>query len=206
MTALRIKTAVIVYGALAAVAVIFAFLRDQPDIFNHPQGVISGRLPLVARLSIGAALGLVFGLLTTWFTRYSVYRFEWAKALHSEFRGLFGPLRNVDIVAYAAVSAVAEEIFFRGALQQAVGITVASLVFGALHFGPGKKFLPWPIQAMVMGFAFGGLYWFTGNLVAPVTAHFVINYQNLHFINRYDPVLRLPRALIAVENKGHVRN
>lgn len=206
MTAVRLKTAVLVYGALAAVAVAFGFLRDHPDIFNHPDGVLSGRLPFSARLAAGLSLGLLIGLLTTWFTRYSVYRFEWAKALHSEFRGLFGPLRNVDIVAYAAVSAAAEEIFFRGALQQAFGIVVASLVFGALHFGPGKKFLPWPIQATVMGFAFGGLYWFTGDLIAPTTAHFVINYQNLHFINRYDPVLRLPRALIAVESKSHVRN
>jgi membrane protease YdiL (CAAX protease family) len=133
-----------------------------------------------------------------------VYRFRWAETLHLEFRGLFGPLRNLDILAYATFSAVAEEMFFRGALQPMLGVWITSLVFGALHVAPGRKFIPWPIQAFAMGLAFGGLFWLSGDLSAPIMAHFTINYQNLHFINRYDPSLQLPRNLVSSRHSAEM--
>ena len=195
MTALRIRTAVTVYGALAAAAVGIGALRDNLDVFHHPEGILSGELSFWPRLAVGLLSGAFFGGAVVRATQYSVYRFKWAKALHTEFRGLLGPLGSLDIIAFAGLSAVAEELFFRGALQPVIGIVATSLVFGLLHIGPDKKFLVWTAQAAAMGFALGGLFWVTGDLIAPMTAHFVINYQNLHFINRYDPVLRLPRAL-----------
>ena len=123
-----------------------------------------------------------------------MYRFQWAQTLHTEFRGLLGKLRDVDILAYAVFTAIGEEMFFRGVMQAEWGIVPASLIFGVSHVALGRKFIPWPLQAVVMGFAFGGLYWLSGDLAAPVMAHFTINYQNLHFINRYDPSLQLPRS------------
>ena len=39
-------------------------------------------------------------------------------------------------------------------------------------------------MAVVMGFGFGLLYLYTGNIVAPVVAHFTINYFNLMHIAR----------------------
>lgn len=197
MTALRIRTAVLVYGALAALAIIVGVLRDNPDIFHHPSGLLPPDVSLPARILLGGAVGLVFGIIVAAVTRYSVYRFHWAEQLHTEFRGLFGPLRSLDIFAYAAISAVAEEMFFRGAVQPIVGVLLTSLIFGVLHVAPGRKFIPWPLQAFAMGLAFGGLYWLTGDLSAPVMAHFTINYQNLHFINRYDPSLQLPKNLVS---------
>ena len=196
MTALRLKTAAIIYGALAALAVAVGFARDNIDIYHHPQGVMIHYFSFPIALLIGCAAGVLFGLLVAYATRYSVYRFAWARTLHLEFRGLFGPLTGIDIFGYAAISAIAEELFFRGALQPAVGIVPTSIIFGLLHIAPGKRFLPWPIQALIMGFALGGLFWLTGNLIAPVAAHFTINYQNLHFINRYNPEPELPRSLV----------
>ena len=196
MTALRLKTAAAIYGALAALAVGVGFLRENVDIFHHPSGVMEHYFSWPASVLMGAALGMLFGLLVAYATRYSVYRFSWAKTLHLEFRGIFGPISSADIFGYAALSAIAEELFFRGALQPIIGIAVTSLIFGAMHIAPGKRFLPWPIQALVMGVALGGLFWLTGNLAAPVTAHFTINYQNLHFINRYNPAPELPRSLL----------
>ncbi len=155
---------------------------------------MTSSVSLFGRIVVGIAVGIGFGLLVSWLTRLSVYRFKWAKNLHMEFRGLLGPLRDVDVFAFALFSAVAEEMLFRGALQPIFGIAAVSVVFGLLHIAPGKKFLPWPFQATLMGFAFGGLYWLTGDLIAPVLAHFTINYQNLHFINRYDPSLQIPRS------------
>ena len=194
MTALRIRIAAIVYGLLAAAAVAIGFLRGYPDIFHHPEGLVPTSFPLFGRVLLGGAAGIAFGLGIVRLSRFTVFRFKWARTLHIEFRGLLGPLRGRDILAFAVFSAVAEEMFFRGAIQPELGIVPTSLIFGLLHIAPGRKFLPWPFQAVAMGFAFGGLYWLSGDLSAPIMAHFTINYQNLHFINKYDPSLQLPRS------------
>ncbi|MCP4604767.1 MAG: CPBP family intramembrane metalloprotease [Proteobacteria bacterium] len=194
MTAIRIKIAACVYGMLATLAIIIGFIVDNPDIFHHPDGLLHNSFPLVGRVLLGGAAGVAFGLGIARLSRFSVYRFGWARLLHTEFRGLLGPLRNIDILAFAVFSAVAEEMFFRGAVQPQLGIVLTSLFFGMLHIAPGRKFIPWPFQAVVMGFAFGGLFWLSGDLSAPIMAHFTINYQNLHFINKYDPSLQLPRS------------
>ena len=151
LTAIRLKTAAIVYGALAVLAVGLGFLRDNPNIFHHPEGLMSDTFPLPGRILLGGAAGVAFGLGIAWTTRFTVYRLQWARTLHTEFRGLFGPLRGGDILAYAALSAVAEEMFFRGAVQPMLGILLTSAIFGALHVAPGRKFIPWPVQAFAMG-------------------------------------------------------
>jgi CAAX protease family protein len=200
VTALRLKTAALVYGILAILAIVVGVARGNPNIYHYPEVLLSGPLPLIGRSILGGAAGITFGLGIAWLSRFSVYRFKWSRSLHTEFRGLFGPLRGFDILAFAAISAVAEEMFFRGAVQPILGIGLTSLIFGALHVAPGRKFIPWPFQAIVMGFAFGGLYWLSGDLSAPIMAHFTINYQNLHFINRYDPSLQMPRSFGADPN------
>lgn len=191
MTTIRLKAAALVYGLMAAAAVAWGVFKGSPDIFHHPAGLMGNNNMLIV---LGGAAGVAFGLGIARLTNFTVYRFRWARVLHIEFRGLFGPLRNKDILAFAAFSAIAEEMFFRGALQSQLGIVPASLIFGVLHIAPNKKFIPWPFQAAGMGFAFGLLFWMSGNLAAPVLAHFTINYQNLHFINSYDPSLQLPRS------------
>lgn len=202
MTTIRIKTAAFIYGLLAAGAIVWGIFRDNPDIFHHPDGLLAEQLPLAVSIILGGASGIAFGLGVAWLTRFSVYRFRWARVLHTEFRGLFGPLKGMDILAYAVFSSVGEEMFFRGVLQPEIGIVPASLIFGILHIAPGRKFVPWPLQAVVMGFALGGVFWLSGDLAAPIMAHFTINYQNLHFINRYDPSLQLPRSFASAKVKA----
>jgi hypothetical protein len=195
LTAIRLKIAASVYGLLAVLAVFVGyFFRNTLDIYHHPSGLPAPPFPLIGGIILGGAAGVAFGMGISWLTRFSVYRFTWSRTLHTEFRGLFGPLRSRDILAFAVLSAVAEEMFFRGALQPMLGIIPTSLIFGVLHIAPSRKFIPWPFQAFAMGLAFGGLYWLSGDLSAPIMAHFTINYQNLHFINRYDPSLQLPRS------------
>lgn len=204
MTRFRLKAAALVYGLLAAAAVIWGVLRDTPDIFHHPHALLDPPMPWAVGILLGGAAGVAFGLGISRITRLSVYKFRWARALHLEFRGLFGPLRDVEVFAFAALSAIAEEMFFRGALQPVVGIIPASLIFAVLHAAPGRKLIPWPFEALLMSFAFGGLFWLSGNLAAPMLAHFTINYQNLHFINSYDPSLQLPRSFASTLDVGDV--
>lgn len=72
---------------------------------------------------------------------------------------------------------LAEEVLFRGAMQPAWGIVAASVLFGLLHWvPPSREAWLYPVFTGVAGFAFGGLYWYTGgHLIAPYVAHLVFN-------------------------------
>jgi uncharacterized protein len=122
----------------------------------------------------------------------------WARRLGREFGRILGPLSITDAFIFALASGVAEELFFRGFLQQVLtevafsgtwaewgGLVVATIVFGLLHIGPKlKTFWPWTVMAIVLGAGFGWMYLYTGNIVAPVVAHFTVNFFNLQSIGR----------------------
>ena len=92
---------------------------------------------------------------------------------------LLGKPSARECVALGLASGVAEEAFFRGALQPALGWLLASLIFGLVHFAPRRELLPWTGFALGAGMLLGGLFEWTGNLVAPIVAHVVINAVNL---------------------------
>ena len=87
--------------------------------------------------------------------------------------------RARDLILVAVISGVGEEALFRGALQPILGILVTSLLFGALHVGPDRRYLIWTVWAVGAGFLFGALYEWTGGILAPVTAHVLHNAATL---------------------------
>ena len=185
MSRRRLLTASTVYGLLAVCAVLWSGLRGDWSLWETD----TAWLPLGALPRAGVSLGagaLVAGL-TVASTRLLVRRARWARTLHGDFRALLGPLSGLEIAAYALLSGVAEELFFRGAMQPALGLVLTSLVFGAVHFGPVPRFWVWTVWAGAMGLVFGALVALTGDLYGAVLAHVVINYENLHFIDAYDP-------------------
>jgi membrane protease YdiL (CAAX protease family) len=80
-------------------------------------------------------------------------------------------------VALSAGSALGEEVFFRGYLQPRVGLLVTSLVFALAHFSYAS--VSEVAAVFLLALALGGLYRWTGNLWAPIAAHFVFNLVNL---------------------------
>ncbi len=148
-------------------------------------------------LWLDAGLGLGLGLISVWATRILERTTTWARELGREFKSILGRLTPGQVLVFAVASGVVEEVFFRGFLQQALselafgsdlwGLLVAALIFGLIHVGPDrKKFLPWTIMALVWGLLFGLLYWYTGNILGPVIAHFTINFFNLLHITQSD--------------------
>ncbi len=95
-----------------------------------------------------------------------------------------GPLTLAQCWWLALVSGIAEEAFFRGALQPQVGLVAASLLFGAAHFVPRRELLPWAFFAVAAGFLLGWLFDATGSLIAPIVAHAGINGVNLRLLTR----------------------
>jgi membrane protease YdiL (CAAX protease family) len=177
------------YALLALVGFTWSALRGDPT----PWATDDAWLPLAPglRAAVSAILGVLIAAATVYSTRVLVRRTRWARQLHSELRAVLGPLTGGEIAAYALFSSVAEELFFRGAMQPALGLALSALIFGAVHVGPTRGFLAWPVWAAVMGLVFGATVALTGYLHGAILAHFLINYENLHFLDTHDPAATL---------------
>jgi membrane protease YdiL (CAAX protease family) len=88
-------------------------------------------------------------------------------------------LQRDEVVALAALSGFAEELFFRGAVQGSWGLLPATILFALLHTGRGGALRLWTVFAAIAGLSLGLLMLWRGNLLAPVTAHFLVNAVNL---------------------------
>jgi len=111
-------------------------------------------------------------------------RTEPGRRLGRALGALVGPLRIGHCLVLAAASGFAEEALFRGALQPEVGLVAASALFGLAHWAPRPELRLWTLFSVAAGLLLGTLYDATGNLVAPVVAHFGINAVNLRILAR----------------------
>jgi membrane protease YdiL (CAAX protease family) len=164
------------YGGLALLALLIAAGRGDVDLYRLRDETTGLQLLLSPLLGIG------IGLLVVVLSRLAVRHFAWARQLHREFRSILGEQTARELLILALASSIGEELLFRGALMPWMGIWPQALIFAGLHVGPGRRFLPWTLAAFAIGLGFGYLADATGDLGAPITAHFVINYLNLRFI------------------------
>lgn len=81
-------------------------------------------------------------------------------------------------VGLAALTAVSEEVFFRGALLSTFGLWPQAVLFGVLHPAPGQGWA-YPLFAFGAGAAFGWATLFTGTLWPALIAHFAINLHGM---------------------------
>jgi membrane protease YdiL (CAAX protease family) len=118
-----------------------------------------------------------------------------ARELDRQLMAALGPLEPAEVVGLAVLSGFAEELFFRGAVQEAFGWLPATLAFAILHSGPGRAFRLWTVFAAVAGLLFAGLVEWRGNLLAPIVGHFLVNAINLRRLaSRTGDSGRLPRG------------
>ena len=121
-------------------------------------------------LALGVAAGAV--ALLAW---EGLRRLGSARGLESNLRRLLAGVSRSEAGALAALSGFAEELFFRGAVQPVAGLWVAAVIFGLVHFAPGRGGLLWMMWAFVMGLALGLLALWTHALVSPIVAHMTVN-------------------------------
>ena len=167
------------YGATTAIAVVWMWLRGEPVIrvvVPAPSGLES--------IPMQAAIGAIFGLVVVGLGRLMEARLEFARKLSAELAGLLPPLSLAGVAVAAVTSSVAEELLFRGALQDQLGQThlsvwVVAILFAVVHGFFERRFLWWMVFAGLMGLAFGYMVLLLGGLLAPIVAHFTINFINL---------------------------
>lgn len=175
--ALMAINAVVLYTVLAVIAVTASwFILDRlPLTAPEAEGVSLG-----LKVLLGAGIGLAVFAVDQLLERFvSLF-----KRMSEAFGELLGGMTGTQALILALASSVGEEIFFRGFLQTWLGLVAASILFGLLHIAPDRRLWFWPVLAVAMGFAFGWLFEYTGDVLAPVLAHFTINYFSLMALSR----------------------
>jgi uncharacterized protein len=160
---LPIRGALGFYGVLLGAAVLWrSVLLGEPLLFASEEAARAGLHPL-RDLALGAACGLAASAASGLAER----RTAWGRRLAAELAGLVGPVSRAEAAALALASGVAEEAFFRGALQPSVGLVAASALFALVHVPASRGLRPWPVLALAAGLGLGLLFEATGSLVAP---------------------------------------
>ena len=180
------------------------FLIFMPSVLS---GALGGLWLLVRPLTLEADAGpltvswvavtLAAGLLgSAWLLdkllpsfRFASKRLEWA--LHRL------PISVPSALILAALTAVSEELFFRGALLSLigaswVGVWGQALVFGVMHPAPLKGW-SYTVYTFLAGLAFGYATLLTGSLWAAIIAHFAVNLYGFLEVRR----LQRARARVA---------
>jgi len=136
-------------------------------------------------LHLGAGIGAAGGLLLLWEVGRRFLRL--ARELEDRLGRVLGSVDPQEAFALALLSGFAEELFFRGAVQGAFpshGWLWAALLFALLHTGPGRAYRLWTLFAFLAGIVFGLLTLWSGNLLAAVVAHVLVNGINLQRLAR----------------------
>jgi uncharacterized protein len=145
------------------------------------QGVVVGPRLLVDPaswwLDLGWGLAAGVTLLAAWLAARRLL--APARELERVMARLLGRTTRQEVVALALISALAEEVVFRGALQHAIGWVGAAAVFALLHVGPRAPFLLWSLFALLGGLVFGWIMELRQALVGPIVGHLMVNLVQL---------------------------
>jgi len=172
------------YGVMLAIALAVAHWSGDALMYARPPvGDSSDTWGLT-----DAVLGMVIGLAVIVVSRQFTRRTQWGAALADVLADAIGKPGVAECIVLAVVSGIGEEALFRGALQPHVGLWAASLIFGLAHFAPRRELWPWTLFAMATGLLLGASFEWTGNLVAPIVAHTLINAVNLRLLALRDSI------------------
>jgi membrane protease YdiL (CAAX protease family) len=170
------RIATVFYGAMATVAVLWCLARGRPLVeVAFPARHLS--------LGVEAALGVGVGLAVVALTRLLDAWSPAARALSDRLAERMPRLEPAQVLVCAVSSAVGEELLFRGAMQDAVGMWLTILVFGLLHGGTDRLLWGWTVFALLGGAIFAGVFALSGSLFAPILTHATINGLNLHALS-----------------------
>jgi hypothetical protein len=172
-----LRAAFVLYSLLFAASLAWTGCEERSVVFATPE---DSRLGVHWLRDVAQGLGVGGALVAA--SRALSRLTSAGRALEDALAGALGRPGALACLMLAALSGVAEEAFFRGALQPRVGLVAASLLFGLAHFVPRREFLAWPVFGAAAGLVFGALFTATGNLVAPALAHFTVNALNLRWL------------------------
>ncbi len=167
--------AVLVYGALVVAALVWLWCRERTGAIAE---LSIGRFGPLAASGAGLAIGVAFAAAYGW--ARSVLRAD--SELHANVERMFTQWDERVGIAFAILAAFAEELFFRLAVQDALGLSGSVTVYVLLNLRlVGVRWMAFTFAHAV---ALGGLVELGGGLLGSTSAHAVFNYLSLRRIHR----------------------
>lgn len=185
------RRAVVIFSLAAAV--VFSLVACVVTVYFRGQtlrALFTAGRPLATQILVGLVVGVALAL----FVVALLLKAPFLARLRDFIRSILGQLRptGLDMVLVSLLAGFSEELFFRAALQPALGLWLAALVFALAHTGvsvsPAK--LAFAAFVFVMGLLLGALYVRAG-LVAAIVTHAVYDLTFLLAVKRF---LRTPDA------------
>lgn len=157
------------YGLMTLASVAWLWLRGRSDVLSsQATGEVGPWLSLLAGSVAGFGISGVIWLMVRYLPPFA--------RLESRLQDAVGDLAESEIVVIALTSAIGEELFFRGALQDQVGPYFSTLIFGLLH---APALLIWGLVATALGFCFAMMIEAGLGFLSVTVAHALINFISL---------------------------
>ncbi len=145
------------------------------------------------------AFGVLFGVLTgleLLFSRIFPNSFKVTEALHGQIGSLMRSqgVTHHQALLLAVASGIAEEVLFRGALQNAlfggaIGMVLQALIFAAFHPVPDRRAWVYPVFVFFSGLLFGASYLITGSLIPGILVHYINNARGFYqLLSQSNPI------------------
>ncbi|HZN41395.1 MAG TPA: hypothetical protein VFD82_21485 [Planctomycetota bacterium] len=161
------------YMLMTALALGWLWLRDRIEVL--PAQAIGQHGPWLA-----AGLGLAIGWCGAMVFAVLARRVQKFRAYAALTRRVFNDVGEVAAIAFVLLGAVAEELLFRLAVQDAIGVFGSVAVYVLLHMGIGGA---WVIPVSLLhGLALGLLVHQGFGLLSSTTANAIMNYLSLRRI------------------------
>ena len=169
----------VAYGLIAIGAIAVGHGFERGSLFSYP----GPWLPLagVEAHAFSVVLGAAFAAAVVVGTRVLVENVGWAKNLHRDLRPMTLRLDGTGIAVIAGLSALAEELVFRGLLLRGLvrrmrfpmAAVISGVVFGLAHL---EYWTLWPLLVGICGFGIAAAFVYrTMGFAANVTMHAVFN-------------------------------
>jgi membrane protease YdiL (CAAX protease family) len=124
-------------------------------------------------------------------------RLRWLRIFRENVTSLlapfFGHLRWPEMLAMAFLAGLSEEVFFRGVLQQEIGLICTSVVFGLFHMVS----FPYIVWATLTGLYLGWLLQLTQNLWILIFTHTLVDIVGLGYIK----LVVIPRCIASLTSQ-----
>lgn len=166
-------TSLIIYGTMTVVGLLvnhYIYEGGIAHLFPRLDALGWQRVGTVALLGTGIIL-----VASYFFEEFTVS----FRLLKNAFGSLIAGCQLWVLLYLSVLSAVGEEILFRGTIQPQLGLVLTSILFGLLHIGPGGLLSAWSVWAMGAGLLLGWMTDAQGNLWAAMICHFLINFYSM---------------------------
>ncbi len=162
----------------------YGFIGLAGSIWIHFTGKVKLLELLTPHDNIVILLGIGCGIIILLLNRVAIGILPSARDLEEEFGFILGKQPRGECLIIALVSSISEEIFFRGAMMQNIGLPLTTVIFALVHWPISAKMIIWPLYAFFVGLVFGFQFQWTNCLLAPILTHFLINFLNLMLISK----------------------